>query len=37
LLEGFEPELVAVITDKNRPGSINSSIQAMLACAEESK
>lgn len=37
LLEDFEPELVAVITDKNRPGSINSSIQAMLACAEESK
>jgi len=37
LLENFESELLSVITDKQRPGSISHSINAMLACAEESK
>lgn len=37
LLDNFEPELVSVIADRKRVGSINSSIQSMLACAEESK
>lgn len=36
-LDDPESELLAVITDRRRPGSIASCIQAMLASAEETK
>jgi uncharacterized circularly permuted ATP-grasp superfamily protein/uncharacterized alpha-E superfamily protein len=37
LLDKFEPELLSVITDSNRVGSISHCIYAMLNSAEESK
>lgn len=37
LLENAEPELMAVILDGSRMGSVKSCLNAMLNCAEESK
>ena len=37
LLEKPEPELISVITDTNRAGTVISSLNEMLCCAEEVK
>lgn len=37
LLTDPEPELLAVILDESRPGSLTACLNAMLNCAEESK
>ncbi len=37
LLDNPEEELVSIITDGTRPGSIKSNLQAMLGCSEQVK
>ena len=37
LIDNPEPELLAIVLDGNRAGSIKACLQAMLNCAEESK
>lgn len=37
LLQQPDPELISVILDRKRPGSVTANLQAMLNCTEETK